>query len=201
MSWPVEELTYDVSTQLAGLEPLKNAEFSASCAERLMPLYQKFCVEQHWDHELQLREALSHAWNALREPSGVDHLEGAISRLEALVPHADDFDSPLITAAQDCAICTDLAVRWLLGRQALPSASPQYALEGIASAEAARRTGILSFGSTPDDEVAEKEILGLPAVQNELAYQRQDIETLLATREIADVAEEMCLRARGNAHR
>jgi hypothetical protein len=89
----------------------------------------------------------------------------------------------------------------LLGRQALPSASPQYALEGIASAEAARRTGILSFGSTPDDEVAEKEILGLPAVQNELAYQRQDIETLLATREIADVAEEMCLRARGNAHR
>ena len=128
MTWPVEQLTQEVSTRLATLGPLENSAFSASCAERLMPLYEMFCVEQTWDHEQQLRGILDDVWTALSEPSRVAQLNEAIHRLEKLVLHADDFNSTMITAAQDCVICTDIAVRWLLGHQPLPSVSPIYTL-------------------------------------------------------------------------
>jgi uncharacterized protein YjaG (DUF416 family) len=199
MTWPVEQLTHELSMRLSALEPPQNSAFSASCAERLMQLYQDFCGEQSWDGKQQLREILNDVWAALREASQVTRLEKAIPRLEQLVPHADDFNSALITAAQDCAICTDIAVRWLLGREIAFSASPGYALEGIASAEAARRTGYLSFGSVPDAD--EQKILDLPAIQNELAYQRQDVETLSGAASVSDVTEEMRTRAHRNRHK
>lgn len=199
MTWSVEQLSQEVSTHLATLGPLENSAFSASCAERLMPLYEMFCVEQTWDREQLLRGILDNVWAALREPSRVAQLNGAIHRLEKLVPHADDFNSTMITSAQDCVICTDIAVRWLLGHQPLPSVSPRYALEGIASAVSARRTGYLSFGSAPDDN--EEKILSLPAVQNELAYQRQDVETLSGAAGTSNVTEELCIRARRNGHK
>jgi hypothetical protein len=198
MTWHTTELTKEVSTQLADLGPPKNSAFSAACAERLMPLYQSFCREQSWDREQQLREILDNVWSALREPTAIARLQSAIPLLEKLVPHADDFDSTMITAAQDCVICTDIAARWLLGLQPLSLASPRYALEGILSAEAARRTGYLSFGSAPDQR--EQEILRLPAVQNELAFQRQDVGTLSEASGASDVSEAVCIRARRNQH-
>jgi uncharacterized protein len=201
VAWPVEDMTRDVSARLATLGRRQNAAFSASCAERLMPLYQKFCTEQKWDGNQQLRDILNNVWGVLRDPAIAAPLEDWLSGTEALVPHADDFASALITAAQDCVICTDLAVRWLLGRQALPSASPEYALEGILSTEAARRTGFLSFGSTQDDQAKENQIIGLSTVQNELACQRQDVATLAAAGDAADVAEDIRVKARGDAHK
>jgi uncharacterized protein YjaG (DUF416 family) len=199
MTGSVEELTQEVSTRLSGLEAPQNAAFSAACAERLMPLYLDFCVEQSWDDKQQLRGVLDDVWSALLDASQVARLDRAIHRLEQLVPHADDFNSALITAAQDCVICTDIAVRWLLGRPTEFSVSPGYAVEGIASAESARRTGYLSFGPAPDAD--EDQILGLPAVQNELAYQRQDVETLSTTARVADVTDEIRRRAHRNGHK
>ena len=116
MTWPVEQLTHELSRRLSALEPPQNAAFSASCAERLMQLYQDFCGEQSWDGSSNCARFCMTCGRHFATRRQVTRLEKAIPRLEQLVPHADDFNSALITAAQDCAICTDIAVRWLLGR-------------------------------------------------------------------------------------
>ena len=46
----------------------------------------------------------------------------------------------------------------------------------------------------------EQKILDLPAVQNELAYQREDVETLSGAAKVSDVIEEMRTRAHRNRH-
>jgi uncharacterized protein YjaG (DUF416 family) len=169
-----------------------------------MPLYRQFCVEENWDDKLQLRRILDDVWDVLRKPAEIRRLEGWLSKVEVLVPHAHDFDSALITAAQDCAICVDLALRYVLTAvltaQSPPAVSPDYALEGVASAESARRTEVLSLGSTARDESDEAQVLGLPPIQNELACQRHDIAMLLSKPDVTDLVDEMRRSARANAH-
>lgn len=201
MSPSLDELSEAVGRELGALGAWENAVFCAACAERLIPLYQQFCSEEGWDRTAELEGILNAVWAAVSNASVTGALDGKIAKLESLVPHADDFDSEFVTAAQDSVICTDLAVRSLLGLQLGGALSAQYALEGLSSTEAARRTGFSSSGSTVEDREMEAEVIASRVVQSELECQRQDATALTSPGDCSDLAERIRTRARLNAHK
>jgi hypothetical protein len=195
----LEHYSRNVRQLLATLGPQKASAFSAACAERLMPLYRKFCEEQNWDVASDLEGALGCIWDVLLQVSPVDCLRPSLSQVEHLVPYPGDFvESGLITVAQNAVICTDEALRHLLGNDAQLSVVPECALEAVASVDPDRPPGTWRIEPAPHKGMVKTPIL--PTVQQEIIHQRRDIGILIVATEVAEVIDEMRARARRNVH-
>jgi hypothetical protein len=195
----LENYSRNIRQLLATLGPQKASAFSAACAERLMPLYRKYCQEQNWDATSDLEGALGCTWEVLLQIAPVDCLRPSLSQVEHLVPYpGDSVESALITVAQNAVICTDEALRYLLGNDAQLSVVPECALEAVASVDPDRPPGTWRIEPTPQKGMVKTPIL--PTVQQEIIHQRRDIALLIAATQLAEVIDEMRARARRNAH-
>ncbi len=107
-------LTYDEPAnvrRLSRLDRTRKAAFAAACAQRLLPLFDRYAAVVHSDPAI-IHVALARVWEALRD-ANVDlrPMQGAA---EGQVPQEDD-DWILETGyAQNAAACAAYAVRtWL----------------------------------------------------------------------------------------
>lgn len=194
----LEDYSRNIRRLLVTLGPQKTAAFSAACAERLMPLYRNFCEQHHWDANAELEDALDSTWDVLLQISPVDCLMPSLSQVADLVPYPDDFESGLITVAQNAVICIDVALRHLMGCDARLSVVPECALEAVASVAPDRPPGTWRIRSAPPAPMVNTPML--PTVQQEIICQRRDIAVLIASTDVVEVVDEMRARARKNAH-
>lgn len=97
------------------------AVFFASCAERLLPLYEAFVELEGWGDALKVRRALDASWTAVE--GGVTNDPGLAveaAEVEAVTPHADDFESVETILAQDACAAVGAALRSALGEAVDP---------------------------------------------------------------------------------
>jgi uncharacterized protein YjaG (DUF416 family) len=193
----IEEFARNIGERLEALGPRKTAAFLASCAERLMPLYRQFCTEQKWDTHSHLQDALDYVWESLLQISPEGNLRTIIMGVEEQLPYAHS-DSALITAAQNCMFCIDVALRYLLDTHAQLSGSPWYAVEAVTSVEYRRLKALARFDSTSADDILAETILA--TVHRELLSQSCDVETLEASNHVSDAVDVIRVRARNNAY-
>lgn len=91
-------------SQLNELDPARRMTFALSCAERLLPNYRRFALENNWGNEDALRQALDFGWTCLL--MGVADASVAASLQDACAEEAPDteaFESLLVSAALDAA--------------------------------------------------------------------------------------------------
>jgi hypothetical protein len=72
-------------------------------------------------------------------------------------------------------------------------------LEALASIELGCPNGVSGFGATAADELVEKQIIALPAIQMEIVWQRRDIEALTGAGDAAEVIDTLRITACKNA--
>ena len=195
--WVIEDYARTIHEPLESLEPRKVAAFLASCAERLMPLYRQFCAEQNWDAHSYLEDALDYLWEVLLQISPEENLLGILGSVERQAPYAHS-NSALITAAQNCVFCIDVALRYLLHGCVWLYVNPWVSVEAVASVEYRRLEGVSRCDSTSADDILEERVLA--TVQRELACQSCDVETLVASDNVSEVVDLMRVRARNNAY-
>jgi hypothetical protein len=110
---------YDERAIVATLDAapvLAKVRFAAACAERLVPVYQRFCDSTGQGDVHVLRGALDLAWSLGAGGSAARQaVSDAQTASEALVPHDDDDDWVFASAyAQNAAAAVAYALRtWL----------------------------------------------------------------------------------------
>jgi uncharacterized protein YjaG (DUF416 family) len=189
----IEEYARNLGERLEALGPRKTAAFLASCAERLMPLYRQFCTEQKWDAHSHIEDALDYVWEALLLISPEDNLQTIMMGVEEQLPYAHS-DSVLLTAAQNCVLCIDVALRYLLDIHVQLSGSPWYAVEAVTSVEYRRLKALSRFDSTSADDILAE------IVHREFRSQSCDVETLETSHDVSEAVDLMRVRARKNAY-
>lgn len=199
MARVIQEYVHNVAEQLGYLGPEKTATFAVCCAERLLPLYLKFSSEHGWDSQSYLDDALEGVYDTLLRHVTSDFLIPVLPSVTEVIPRDNDPESALFTAARDCALCVDEALRYLIADTERLPASSGYALEALASLEVGCPNGVSGFGTTAADEIVERQIIALPAVQMEVVWQRRDIDTLATAIDAAEVIDALRITACKNA--
>ena len=199
MATVIEQYIHYVGEQLAFMGPQKTAAFAACCAERLLPLYLKYSSDCGWDTHSYLDDALDTVYDVLLQQVSTDFLIPILPDVTELIPRDNRSESALFTSARDCALCIDEALRQLLTQAERPPASSGYALEALASLELGCPNGVSGFGTTAADELVEKQIIALPAIQMEIVWQRRDIEALAGASDAAEVIDTLRITACKNA--
>jgi hypothetical protein len=194
----LEDYSRNMRLLLSTLGPQKTAAFIAACAERLMPLYRKFCEEHKWDTNCDLERALDASWYVLLQTSPADCLRPSSRQVADLMPYPGGSRSGLMTAAQNTVTCIDVALRHLLDGRSRLSVVPECVLEAVASVDPDRLPEAWGIGSTPPK--AEVKELILLSVQREIIFQRRDVAVLIASTGVAEVIDEIRARAYRNAH-
>ena len=187
-----------IEAQLSTMAPTSVGLFSCSAAERLLPLYQAFASENGWGDYAKLRSILDALWDYNGGKCNSNPPFGLwLEEILKATPHADDFDSLLITSAQDTCICLDLAVRWTGSIEKDRSyAMTEYSLEGWRQLICYRETGYIDLGSGPEAAAFELQLLEHPFISAELARQHEDIATLQSQEEISQFVATLKDRAR-----
>lgn len=195
----IEEYVRNVGEQLGYLGPEKTATFAACCAERLLPLYLKYSSECGWDTRSYLDDAMDSVYDTLLRHVTSDFLIPILPSVTEVIRRDNNPESALFTVARDCALCVDEALRYLIANAERLPASSGYALEALASIEVGCPNGVSGFGATAADEIVERQIIALPAVQMEVVWQRRDIETLATANDVAEVIDALRITACKNA--
>ena len=199
MASVIEQYVHHVGELLADMGPRKSAAFAACCAERLLPLYLKYSSECGWDTHSYLDDSLDSVYDALLQQVSTDFLIPILRNVTEFIPRDNSSASLLFTPALNCALCIDEALRQLLVMAERPPASSGYALEALASIELGCPNGVSGFGATAADELVEKQIIALPAIQMEIVWQRRDIEALTGAGDAAEVIDALRITACKNA--
>jgi uncharacterized protein YjaG (DUF416 family) len=177
---------------VSALRGRKAAAFACACAQRLLPFYERFRSETGWDSGAALADILRKLWSALEDPARSSELDVVV---DPLAPHADDFDSCLITAAQNCCICVDTALGYVGTVRAVDvniAAVPDYVLDAIVSVELCESAGYLSAGDDPRLLEAEQNILLGKSIRVEQDLQRRHLEILAAAKQLtADIVRSL----------
>jgi uncharacterized protein YjaG (DUF416 family) len=83
-------LKYDeaaLAVPLAGLKPWQKAAFALACAQRMLPVYLKYCAVTGEGDAAFARHAVEKLWRALEEASlAPDELQELLERAEELIP-------------------------------------------------------------------------------------------------------------------
>lgn len=156
-----------------------------SCASRVLrPRYLEWSRDSGVDDQSELlSEALDAAtqYATLRAGSPSQPLLAAVGRV---IP-AEPTDVPGFTAAQDCWICVDSALRVALGQFEAKDAA-WYMLEPMFQATSERLFGVADVGSQAQDD-AESEALGDRVLAEAIFALEVTIDDLGQERELADV--------------
>jgi uncharacterized protein YjaG (DUF416 family) len=144
-----------------------------------MPLHQAFERQSQWNGGEIAEVAVAEIWTALElgEQRGA-HLEALLARVEASVPHADDYEAPLVTWAQDTLSVVDTALRALLGDAEFVPGAVEYAFESLKTAICMERTGFVDLGSDEREEEFLKTLLTDRRFLAELGFQDADLRAL-----------------------
>ena len=171
-------------SRVSALRGPKAAAFACACAQRLLPFYERFRGETGWDSSAALPDILRKLWAALEDPVRGSELDVVV---DPLAPHADDFDSCLITAAQNCCICVDTALGYAGAARAVDvniAAVPDYVLDAIVSVELCESAGYLSAGDDPRLLEAQQKILLGKSIRAEQDLQRGHLDILAAAKHL-----------------
>lgn len=179
-------LTYDEPAnvrRLARLDRTRKAAFAAACAQRLLPLFERYAAAVQAD-PTSIQEAVDRIWDALRGAQ-VD-LRPMQAAAEGQVPQEED-DWILETGyAQNAAACAAYAVRtWLTddAQEAAWAARQAYELADYATQQ-------LLPGLDLNGPDSESQLLGHELVQAALVGIEQDLrEVESATLDLAHLAE------------
>ncbi len=106
-----------------------HAVLFAYLAEKMFPLYERFCEVADWDASRELRMCLDSAWHALLRPTPLNARKAAID-IQRLAPDGELYDAPGSTFAQDVVICVDEAWSALSGG-ILRSSRIEFGLEAV----------------------------------------------------------------------
>lgn len=200
MARVIAEYVRNTGETLCQLGPRKTAAFAACCADRLLPMYWRYCSECKWDTRSCMEDALDYVYDALLGRVTTDFLVPVLPSVLDFIPRGSDSESTFFTAARSCALCLEEALRHLLAQPEHPPSSSGYALEALATLELDCPDGVTGFGLTPADERLEAQIIGLPTVQMELVWQRRDIETLTVLDDVSEVIDAMRMTASNNGN-
>jgi hypothetical protein len=144
-------------------------------------MYEAFRRETGWDSSGELTRVRNMLWDLLELCDNNARWPAELpSDAMHLVPHADDFDSCLITAAQNCSICVDVALSYFNDRQ--PSTLgivSEYTIDALISVELCKEAGYLSAGDDRRLLELELQIRRGDLVTSELAIQQRDLDSLV----------------------
>jgi uncharacterized protein YjaG (DUF416 family) len=162
-----------------GLEKLQRrslAAFFAGCAERLLPLYERFSRKEAWGEPQVLREVLNEVWGYLEGGPAPD-TRRRLEQVAAATPHGGEFDSPGSTFAQDAVICIDAALRACSEFERVDVRWIEYPIEASRIAACLRETGFVSLEGK--ERVAwEDRALEEPPLRSEIELYRGVIRSL-----------------------
>ena len=130
-----------------------------SCAMALQPEYQEWATVRNVRTDRILREALTAARQFAahgREPAGCRRL---LDALEASAPAGESPDVVSATAAQDCWICADIAIRILVHDDYIAGPAIEYALEPTLQRASEELFGVSQVGSGPSENEQVEAIL------------------------------------------
>jgi uncharacterized protein YjaG (DUF416 family) len=160
--------------EIESLSPQGRLAFLLSCAERLFPNYLAFSNAESWGDPAALRDALELGWSTLQgEQISPAIIENVMARAEAVTPDTEAFDSPLVSAALDAAVCATLVAELLLHddpKKVKDAASLARDTVDLHVQELERFEG--------GDPLLERKILAHPLMKQELARQREDVQLL-----------------------
>lgn len=98
-------MSFDPDSLKRALEQISwkhRAVFGAACCERLLPNYVAFVEEVRWGEPETLRSGIDYVWSVatggLLNPAEVQRL---IQRCDSIIPDAEDFATPSVSAALD----------------------------------------------------------------------------------------------------
>lgn len=181
MTSPFENVCDEVDFSVQALEVEHQAVLFATAARALMPAYSRWCSAAGVVPQSRLLE------DALGEVSDRTVGETAeavpLEEIAAATP-AGPTDVGPFTAAQDCWICVDLAVRASRASRA-PVGSAWYMLEPVLQRETEALVDHYDAGSGTDD--VEARVLSQPRVRQALEGLTATIAILAVTPESADV--------------
>ena len=160
--------------RLAGLGSRGQLAFGAACCERLVPSYQAFSEDAGWGDGGMVRRALERIWRHLAGDSLAATEAMMLSAdTEAMVPHADDFDSLYVSAAQDACFAICALYDFVL------EASASHIVDVARFATDSVDLYVQEIEQMdPRDPLLEDKILAHHLMQRELAQQQQDIDAI-----------------------
>lgn len=168
----------ELRDQLGLLDESRRLAFGAACCERLLPCFLKFSDEVNWNHNGELRDALSLIWRIVvkSEESTRAQVASAIAACEAIVPSSDESSSLYVSSAQDAVFATCALLDHVLhndfGKLVLAARYPIDSLDLLIQE---------LEGLVPGTSSLEASILSNPLMQQELRRQRRDLEALAAS--------------------
>jgi len=175
----LDQVEDGIFQELSQLPRWKIAAFSASCSERFVGLYEDFSEKASWGNFNLLRHSLNLAWDFLSgEQVSEEQLQSAISDIDRLVPHVNDFDLVETTLAQDACICVVQALAWCVGESDSPPSIVEYSFEALLVARTCAFTGCLDLGDSPEAAEFEEILVRDPYITKEIRLQREDLQAL-----------------------
>jgi hypothetical protein len=172
---PFELVIDGLASRIGALNLLAQVALLACAAEVLMPRYLDWCTtsEIALQDEL-LRRAIENAKAFATGGSGTPS-KSLLKTLEAATP-SEPSDRPWFTAAQDCWICADSAIRVAVKEMDAPDAS-WYLLESMFQEVSESLFGMSDVGSQ-DQEDGEAAALAHPRLADAIAALARTIDVL-----------------------
>jgi len=181
-----DDLTTELATDLNKLDQAASVLFFAAVASVFLPSYRAWAEVSESQGGLLLEEALEAGRHYAFFGSVVENGNVILSQLEANTPDASESaeDAALITIAQDCWICADIALRIPLEGY-LPGDGAWYVLEPVFQAVSRRLFGVDDVGSE-DAELLEPGVVSDLRLRQAVAACREAVSTLKASRHLTD---------------
>lgn len=164
------------SIQLNRLHAKRKAAFAATCAERMFPVYARFCVLMQGGQPEVLREILTRLWDDIEGmPMSGHEINSRLKIVMEAIPQKDEGGFILEqAAAEDAGAALAYALRCRRTGSAVEAVwAARRAYEAIDY-----NVINLEFISTNADR-SEEQILAHPLIQQELLRQKRDIDELI----------------------
>jgi uncharacterized protein YjaG (DUF416 family) len=172
----------ELDRRLDDLPAGAQAAFYAWAARGLLPVYERFARRQAWGDVPTLRRSieLAERFAAGKELRDAKEVSDLVEALERAAPHADDFDDPDTTGAQDALIAADVALRAVRGQGVAGMA--MYVLEHASEVVTVQRTGSTGPGSGPEADAWDREIMSDSSMRAAMAAVDAALSSLEAGR-------------------
>lgn len=170
----------ELKLTLMRMDSRRMLAFGLLCVERMLPNYTAFHRESGWGDVLKLQDALAMVSRVVNgQAPDSKELDDLIDSCESQAPSSDDFDSLLVTAAQDFCFSVCCLLDFL--NKADVDKIVQVASYSIDSVDLYVQE---IEGMSSDDPSLESKILAHPLMQKELEYQNGDLDALSNTSEL-----------------
>jgi hypothetical protein len=181
----------DLAERIDRLPRRAVAALFAACADALLPEYRRWAAHVGESAEPLADRVLTAARDFATTGTAAPDAGTILAAVEEATPPGDAPDDYSSTAAQDCWICVDLAIRVVTDPDYQAGTGIEYALEPIVQQATERVHGVTQVGGGPDEEAQVAAVLAEPDVTAALDFARWAADHLAAnpTPSAADLAE------------